>query len=67
MVLGLGTPLAAFILKRNLELKHLSFSQRIMATRVFAQGGILSILASTMMIKGYVEKRGRYEGDGELK
>ena len=29
---------------------HLTFSQRMMATRVFAQGGIISILATVMIV-----------------
>jgi len=61
MVIGLGLPAFAYILNENLKLKHLSFSQRIMATRVYAQGSVLSILATTMMIKGYVEEHGRFE------
>ena len=31
-----------------------------MATRVFAQGSILTIVASTMMIKSWMDKRGPY-------
>jgi hypothetical protein len=60
LIVGMGLPLAAYILRENMKLKHLTFSQRIMATRVYAQGGILSILAVTMGIKGYVESIGGF-------
>jgi hypothetical protein len=60
-VMGLGGPLAAFIFNEQYKLKHLKLSQRVMHTRVFAQGGILSILLLTMGAKDFIERKGRYE------
>lgn len=55
-----GVPLAAGILNHQLQLKHLKFQQRIMASRVFAQFGVLSILLMTMGFRSYMESRGRF-------
>ena len=66
MVAGLGLPFASMILYKQMQLKHLKISQRIMQTRVFAQGGVISIALSTMAIKEYMDKRGRFpEPDDE--
>jgi hypothetical protein len=36
MIVGMGLPFASFILHQNLKLKHLTLSQKIMHSRVFA-------------------------------
>ena len=59
-VAGLGAPFAAYILKTQLALKHITFSQRIMHSRVFAQGGILTMGMGIMAFREYMNKRGRF-------
>jgi len=60
-----GVPFAYGILKQQLELKHLTLSQKIMHSRVLAQGGVLTILLSTMAFREYMDKNGRFPGDEE--
>jgi hypothetical protein len=55
-----GFPFAAYILKTQMKLTHLTLSQKIMHSRVFAQGGVLMILLITMGFTGYMDKRGRF-------
>lgn len=59
-VAGFGVPFAAYILKTQLALKHITFSQRIMHSRVFAQGGILTMGMAIMGFREYMNKRGRF-------
>lgn len=61
MIAGLGIPFAGFMLKKNLALKHLTLSQKIMATRVYAQAGVLTILLITMGFREFMHKNGRFE------
>lgn len=56
----LGAPLAGLILNTQLKLKHLTLSQRIMHTRVFAQAGILTIALTTLGFREYMERNGRF-------
>ena len=58
VIAGLGLPMAGGILNEQLKLKHLKFQQRIMASRVFAQFGVISILLLTMGFRHYMDKRG---------
>jgi len=55
-----GAPFAGYILNEQMKLKHLKFSQRLMQTRVFAQGGIITILLTTMAFREFMERRGRF-------
>ena len=57
---GFGAPLAAYILKTQLALKHITLSQRIMHSRVFAQGSILTMGMGIMAFREFMNKRGRY-------
>ena len=59
-ICGVGFPFAALVLRSQLKNKHLTLSQKIMHSRVFAQAGVLSILLSTMLFRDYMEKRGRF-------
>lgn len=65
MVAGLGFPFAGYILKQNLKLKHLTLSQKIMHSRVFAQAGVLTILLTTMAFRGYMDENGRFPDPAE--
>jgi hypothetical protein len=65
IVSGLGFPLAGTILYKNLGLTHLTLSQKIMHSRVMAQGGVLIILLTTMAFKGYMDINGRFLEPGE--
>lgn len=60
LVAGLGLPLAGGIFYQQMQNTHLTFSQKIMHSRVFAQGGVLCILLSTMMFREYMNRRGRF-------
>jgi len=61
MIASLGVPLAAGILSSQMHNTHLTLSQKIMHSRVFAQGGVLSILLSTMAFREYMDRRGRFK------
>lgn len=65
LVSVVGLPFAGLILNQQLALKHLTLSQKIMHSRVLAQGGILSILLSTMAFREYMDRHGRFPGDEE--
>lgn len=62
---AMGVPLAGAIFYKNMQLKHLSFSQKVMHTRVFAQFGVISILLVTMGLKEYMDRHGRFPEPGE--
>ena len=67
LVCTLGAPIIGGVLHENLKLKHLSWSSRLMQTRVYAQGGILIVLLGTMAFRDYMNTRGRFpEPNGEL-
>lgn len=59
-VSAVGFPFAGYILKQNMKLTHLTFSQKVMHSRVMAQGGVLVILLTTMAFTGYMDKKGRF-------
>jgi hypothetical protein len=60
LVMALEAPLASGILYHQVNLKGLTLSQRIMHSRVYAQGGILLILLTTMSFRTYMDKIGRF-------
>jgi hypothetical protein len=60
MIAALGVPLAGGILTTQMHNTHLTLSQKIMHSRVFAQGGVLSILLTTMAFREYMDRRGRF-------
>lgn len=67
LVAGLGLPLAGGIFYNQMQNTHLTFSQKVMHSRVFAQGGVLCILLSTMMFREYMNQRGRFpEPDDDI-
>lgn len=64
-VAGLGMPLTATILYQQRHNTHLTLSQKIMHSRVFAQGSVLFILLSTMAFREYMDKHGRFPDPSE--
>lgn len=60
-VSSLGVPLATTILFQQRHNTHLTLSQKIMHSRVFAQGGVIAILLTTMAFREFMDGRGRYE------
>jgi hypothetical protein len=61
LIAATGLPLAGTILSKQLEMKNLTLSQKIMHTRVFAQAGVLTLLLTTMGFREYMHKHGRFE------
>jgi len=59
-VSALGFPFAGYILKENLKRPDIKLSQKIMQSRVVAQGGVLVILLTTMGFREYMRKRGHF-------
>ena len=59
-ITAMGMPFAGLVLQQQLKLQHLTISQRLMQTRVFAQGGIITLAMSTMMFREYMDRRGRF-------
>lgn len=60
LVTILGVPLAGGILYNQMGKTHLTLSQKIMHSRVFAQGGVISILLVCMAMMEYMGKRGKF-------
>lgn len=60
-IIMMAIPTVGFILYENLKVPDLTFSQRIMHSRVYAQGSILLILLPTMAFKNFMDKRGPYD------
>ena len=56
LVAALGVPFVGYVLKENMKLTHLTFSQKIMHSRVMGQMGVISILLTTMAFKEYMDK-----------
>lgn len=65
LVSAVGLPFAGMILNQQMALKHLTLSQKIMHSRVLAQGGVLTILLSTMAFREYMDRHGRFVEEGE--
>ena len=61
LIAATGLPFAGMILSKQLQMKHLTLSQKIMHTRVFAQAGVLTLLLSTMGFREFMNKHGRFE------
>jgi hypothetical protein len=51
----MALPLAGKILATRFAKSHLTLSQALMQTRVFAQFGVISILLSTVSVRALVE------------
>lgn len=60
LIISLGVPFAGAVLYQQMQLNHLTISQRVMHSRVFAQAGILTIALSTMAFREYMNKNGRF-------
>jgi len=61
----LSVPLVGGVLYNQMQHKHLKFQQRLLHSRVLAQGGILAILTTTMAFRAYMNKYGNFEEDEE--
>jgi hypothetical protein len=55
-----GGPFAAFVLRQQMQIQHLTISQRVMHSRVIAQAGIISLAMTTMAFREYMDRRGRF-------
>jgi len=58
LVLGLAIPSYGTLFYLTNKGEHLAFSQKVMHTRVYGQGLVISILLGTMLFRDYMEKRG---------
>ena len=65
VILFTGAPFAGYVLSQQLKLTHLTLSQRVMHSRVFAQAGILTMALSTLGFREWMDKRGRFPEPGE--
>lgn len=68
-ILGMGIPMAGTIFYSQMKHHNLSFSQKVMATRVYAQGAILVMAMSCMGFREFMNRRGRfpeYDDDGKI-
>lgn len=63
MLAAVSIPLAIGIGYQQSKLTHLNISNRVLHSRVLAQGGVLSVLMVTMMLQTYMSKRGRFYPD----
>lgn len=55
-----GVPFAAVILKQQLSLPNLTLSEKLMHSRIYAQGSVLALCLGTFMFRGYMESHGKY-------
>ena len=60
LILGFGVPFAGSVLYTQMQLKHITVSQRVMHSRVFAQGGIIAMALTTMAFREWMDRRGRF-------
>jgi hypothetical protein len=58
IVAATGIPLAAAVLYKNLQAKDLAVQQRILNSRIIAQGGVITILLSVMGFKAFMDQHG---------
>jgi hypothetical protein len=58
LVGGLSVPLAGIIFYSQRNHSHLKFSQKLMHSRIFIAGGILTILMATMGFQSFMDNRG---------
>ena len=61
LISAMGIPLAIKIFLDQNNKPHLNLSQKIMGSRVLAQGGVIAILLTTMAFRGYIDSHGRFE------
>mmetsp|Transcript_9218 Transcript_9218/g.12205 ORF Transcript_9218/g.12205 Transcript_9218/m.12205 type:complete len:189 (+) Transcript_9218:76-642(+) len=58
LILALAVPSYSTIFYATNKGKHLALSQKIMHTRVYGQGVVLSVLLGTMMFRDFMDRRG---------
>lgn len=61
MIAGMGIPFVGYILKEQMKLKHITFSQRLLHTRVFGQFGVITIAMTVMAFKDYMDTHGKFQ------
>jgi len=67
MIAACGAPLIGGILTQQLQQKQLTFSQRIMVSRLYAQTGVLTITLLVMGFRSYMGTRGLFVADSNRK
>jgi hypothetical protein len=60
LIAGFGLPFAGSVLYTQMKLKHITVSQRVMHSRVFAQGGIIVMALTTMAFREWMDRHGRF-------
>jgi len=58
IVAATGIPLAAAVLYKNMQVTDLAVQQRILNSRIMAQGGVITILLSVMGFKAFMDRNG---------
>ena len=61
LISALGLPFVGSVLYQQLQIKHLTFSQRILASRVIGQAGVLVIGLSVIAFRDYMDKHGKFQ------
>jgi hypothetical protein len=60
MIMTGAVPIIGYIFNDQMQYKHLKFSQRVMHSRVFAQGSIITMALTIMAFREWMDRRGRF-------
>lgn len=61
MIAACGSTVLLAVLNQQFKLRHLTFSQRIMCSRIFAQAGLVGITITVLSFREYMDRRGRFQ------
>lgn len=65
-IAGIGVPAIAYIYLGQNKQSHLSFSLKLLHTRVFGQAAVICSLLGVMGLKDMMDRRGRYVTEGDV-
>jgi hypothetical protein len=60
LISSVSFPFVGSVLYQQMQIKHLTISQRILASRVIGQAGVLVIALSVIGFRDYMDKHGRF-------
>ncbi len=61
MIAACGSTVLLAVLNQQFKHRHLTFSQRIMCSRIFAQAGLVGITITILSFREFMDRRGRYQ------